>query len=463
MTSTDSEFITMRYTLALLTLTTGLLANAAPLRFYGRAVTESEILVFQFADVLEQLETAFYEQGIAKFQDADFTNAGFASSQLVQQQLLTIEKDERAHSVALQAALRSFGAEPVTTCTFNFDAVLTDVATMAAVARIVENVGVSAYMGGATLITDPVLLTSAASILTVEARHQTMLNVLNAGTAIPAAFDIPLTPSEILALAGPFISGCDLGIPANQPLAVTNTGALAPGTSLTFDSPGFNGNTEGMFCQMMLGGAAESIPLPIDACVVPAEINGPVAIWVTSDGQPLVNNVRDRATTQVVAGPLFAFVDTKQELISQVLRTTGGAPPAPAPEAPGTPAPETAPGAPAPEGQDTGASAPTGTDGSAAPAPTGNVPASDAPAPPTTPTPKGPSADGRIEVLGMSEMPLSDVPTPPAAPDAGGAPPAAPPATPDAGAAPPATPDAGATPPAAPPAGAPAAPAAPPA
>lgn len=86
---------------------------------------------------------------------------------------------------------------------------------MAQVARVVENVGVGAYLGGATLISDPVLLDAAGSILTVEARHQTILNVLSSsGTAIPSAFDIPLTPSEVLAIAGPFFDGpCDVGIP----------------------------------------------------------------------------------------------------------------------------------------------------------------------------------------------------------------------------------------------------------
>jgi ferritin-like protein len=88
---------------------------------------------------------------------------------------------------------------------------------MAATARIVESVGVSAYLGGAALLSDPVLLTSAASILTVEARHQTILNILSGiGTAIPNAFDFALTPSEVLALASPFFNGpCDVGVPGN--------------------------------------------------------------------------------------------------------------------------------------------------------------------------------------------------------------------------------------------------------
>lgn len=109
------------------------------------------------------------------------------------------------------------GEQPITGCKFNFAPALTDVATMAATARVVENVGVGAYLGGATLLTDPVLLSAAGSILTVEARHQTILNILSSsGTAIPSAFDIGFTPSEVLALAGPFFDGpCDVGIPCS--------------------------------------------------------------------------------------------------------------------------------------------------------------------------------------------------------------------------------------------------------
>jgi len=78
---------------------------------------------------------------------------------------------------------------------------------------------------------------------------------------------------------------------------------------------------------MLLGGQAASIPLPFDNCTVPEGINGPVAIFITSDGQPLINNVRDRATSQLVAGPTMAFIDTKPQLLGQLARPSGAAPP----------------------------------------------------------------------------------------------------------------------------------------
>lgn len=170
----------------------------------------------EFADVLEQLESTFYSQGLAKFTDADFTAAGFTSSQLVIEQLKIIQQDEATHSTALQAQIVSLGDQPITTCKFKFDSALTDVATMAATARVVEAAGVSAYLGAAPLVTDPVLLVAAASIATVEARHQEFLNIISSsGTVIPSAFDFALKPEEVLTIALPFIdttSPCDVGV-----------------------------------------------------------------------------------------------------------------------------------------------------------------------------------------------------------------------------------------------------------
>jgi hypothetical protein len=111
-----------------------------------------------------------------------------------------------------QGIITGFGEKPISGCKFDVSSMITDLPTTLMNARVVEDVGVGAYLGAAHLIEDPRILTDAASILTIEARHQKMLNVLNNGTAVPQSFDIPLLPQEVLSIAGGFISGCDLGI-----------------------------------------------------------------------------------------------------------------------------------------------------------------------------------------------------------------------------------------------------------
>lgn len=320
----------MRFSTSILALAVPLAAYAAPVRPHRRAGTTPaiDVTVLKFADVLEQLETQFYSTALSKFQDADFTTAGFTSSQAAIQQITTIQSDEATHATVLESELTNLGETPVTSCSFNFDSALTDVATMAATARVVENLGVMAYLGAAQLLTDPQLLEAAGSILTVEARHQTILNVLSGtGNAIPSAFDLALTPSEVLAVATPFFNGpCDLGLPANPTLSVTNTGSVSQGTSLTFSSTALNSSvdTSKLFCQMMVGGNPFSITLPYSQCVVPNNVNGLVALYVTSDIQPLQSNVVNRAgANSVVAGPTLAFIDAQPEMLGQMLRTTG--------------------------------------------------------------------------------------------------------------------------------------------
>ncbi|KAL0569194.1 hypothetical protein V5O48_012778 [Marasmius crinis-equi] len=397
----------MRYS-TLFALAAPLAVHAAPLS--RRQDGNLDVTILKFADVLEQLESKFYADALAKFQTSDFTNAGFASSDVPIQQFQVIQSDEATHSTVLQSGLAAVGESPVTSCKFKFDSALTDVATMAATARVVEMVGVGAYLGAAPLVTDPVILQAAGSILTVEARHSTVLNLLSgSGTSVPAPFDIALAPSEVLSVAAPFFDGpCDLGVPAFPTLAITNTDTVAPGTKLEFKSDAINGTVpeDSLFCQMLLGGAASSIPLPFTDCVVPPDVNGPVAVFVTADGQPLVSNTKDRQTNngKLLAGPALAFIDTQPQLLGQMLRssgTSGGS------QTTQTISPEQASkvieGASATGTASDGASSTTASDGSA---PTGS----------STPVNNGvnnggkpnlstgPSQDGSINVLGWTGL-----------------------------------------------------------
>ncbi|KAG9050868.1 hypothetical protein FS837_001522 [Tulasnella sp. UAMH 9824] len=292
--------------------------SGAPIR---RQASKTDILVYQFADVLERLETEFYSQALAKFQDPDFTSAGFGNTAIPKELFSTIAGDEAAHTSIIDSTLISLGAEPVTNCKFDFGDALKDVATMAATARVIENVGVSAYLGGANLLENKELLVAAASILSIEARHQSLLNILNTATSIPSAFDMALSPSQILAIAGGFISGCDLGIPANPALKITNSGTPVPGTKLTFESAGIPSgvDTSTLTCQMMTGGAAFALALPFDNCVVP-NINGPVYIFIVNGTQPLLNSQVNQATGTILAGPAPAFIDSVPETLGQVVK-----------------------------------------------------------------------------------------------------------------------------------------------
>jgi hypothetical protein len=67
-----------------------------------------------------------------------------------------------------------------------------------------------------------------------------------------------------------------------------------------------------------------SLTLPLNECVVPQGLNGAVAIWITSDDQPLNGGVIDRQSNAIVAGPLLTFIDIETDDISVLVRKKGG-------------------------------------------------------------------------------------------------------------------------------------------
>lgn len=311
----------MRFSKAFVALSAPfLLTSAAPA--YKRA-DPTDLLVVKFALALNQLESEFYNQALAKFKPADFLAAGFSAGEVPSEQYTVIANDEKAHIAFLQDALKSLGDVPVAGCKFDFSSVLGDVATMSAVSRVLENVGVSAFIGAAGLLTDKNVLGAAAGILSIESRHSSIANVLNTGTSIPQAFDMGLTPSSVLALAGGFISGCDFGIPANPPLTITTKGAVGVGSQLTFTSPGITAATgQTLSCQMLTGGDTVAKSFPIDKCVVPAGLNGPVYIYVTNTTD-FSGVLKDQCTNCIVAGPTLAFIDTEPQALGNLVRSSG--------------------------------------------------------------------------------------------------------------------------------------------
>ncbi|KAI9344855.1 ferritin-like domain-containing protein, partial [Zopfochytrium polystomum] len=167
-----------------------------------------DLVVLQFALLLEQLESTFYQQGLTKFGADAFTAAGIPVA--VRNQFQVILLDELTHVSFLQQVITKAGAVPNLPCTFNFAAALATVQSFVTFAAILERTGVQAYDGAIHLVT-PNTGTAGAAIATVEGRHSSFLNLLTLGNAAPGPFDTPLGIRPIVSIAAPLITTCPAG------------------------------------------------------------------------------------------------------------------------------------------------------------------------------------------------------------------------------------------------------------
>jgi hypothetical protein len=139
--------------------------------------------------MLEYLEAAFY--------DAAAKNGVARGDKALGAFLATTKKDENTHVAALKKALGSKAAKKPA---FDFGRTVTDKATFAATAYVLENTGVHAYIGQAFNITTPAYLGVALSIVTVEARHSGAIGLyLGKPIAPNGPFDNGYTAAKVLA------------------------------------------------------------------------------------------------------------------------------------------------------------------------------------------------------------------------------------------------------------------------
>lgn len=164
----------------------------------------SDLDVLNYALTLEHLEYAFYRDGVGLFTFGNDTRG-----QSIDANLAAVRDHEGAHVETLTTVITDLGGEPVTEATYDFGGAYGDPTAFLATAQALENTGVSAYDGAGQFLENAELLTAAGSIVAVEARHASYLNLLNGAIPFPDAFETPLSPEEVLAIAGPFIVSGD--------------------------------------------------------------------------------------------------------------------------------------------------------------------------------------------------------------------------------------------------------------
>jgi hypothetical protein len=152
---------------------------------------KGDVGILNYALTLEYLEAAFYNGASAANLPLSPQAAAF---------LKVVTVDENAHVSFLKKAL---GSKAVKSPKFNFKGANTDAGMFMTTAQVLENTGVHAYSGQALNIKHAAYVKAAVSILTIEARHASVIGLLNdpSGAAITpdGAFDTPFTASKVLA------------------------------------------------------------------------------------------------------------------------------------------------------------------------------------------------------------------------------------------------------------------------
>ncbi|KAL8931704.1 MAG: hypothetical protein Q9211_006783 [Gyalolechia sp. 1 TL-2023] len=166
--------------------------------------------VLQLALYLEHLEHNLYTGGFQNFTDAEYTAAGFPPG--FRENVGVIAEHERVHIATISTILSNAGYTPIPPCFYNFP--YSDPTSFVNLANMITSVGIGAYLGGSSLLTDdPILVTAASSIVTVESRHDAYLRTGIGASPFPTPFDTALTAVFAYNLAQMFVVSCPQQLP----------------------------------------------------------------------------------------------------------------------------------------------------------------------------------------------------------------------------------------------------------
>lgn len=153
----------------------------------------NDVKILNYALLLEFLENDFYIKSRAQANLQGNAARAFR----------VIQSHEATHVKFLKKAL---GSKARRKPKFDFGNNTQTQDKALALAQVLEDTGVTAYLGQATRILQPAVLAAAGTIVTIEARHAAFIRELNGKSFAPNAFDKPASMAKVLKAAGGFLA-----------------------------------------------------------------------------------------------------------------------------------------------------------------------------------------------------------------------------------------------------------------
>jgi len=155
---------------------------------------KGDIGILNYALTLEYLEAAYYNEALKNQHKKTFIK-----DKQTQAFLKTVVRDENAHVKALKKVL---GNKAAPKPKFDFGNATKSEKAFVTASFTFENEGVHAYSGQAFNIKSPAVLAAALSIVTIEARHASVIGLIKgakpANIAPSGSFDTPFTAQKVL-------------------------------------------------------------------------------------------------------------------------------------------------------------------------------------------------------------------------------------------------------------------------
>ncbi|KAI4763154.1 hypothetical protein E4T52_04782 [Aureobasidium sp. EXF-3400] len=269
-----------------------------------RGLSQNDIIGLQLASYLENLELSLYTGGCEGITDVQWIAAGFPST--FQQDICAIAEQQQNQTGYISSTLEASGISAPQACNY---ALSYDTPTaFVLLANQITSISLGFYLGSLNDFS-PELQTVAASILSVEARHDAIVRNGMGASPFPTNLDVPLSSVWAYNLAQKYTTSCPQQLPVDLLPPLTFNGMS--GSTLNF---GWSPNANNF--STPVGTAGQDVYLAI----IHANVSDPIYQQVQTTGQ-------GQGTVQLpegLSGVVYAALTASSgDLTYHELTTTG--------------------------------------------------------------------------------------------------------------------------------------------